>query len=86
MELNEELLVKLHNKTVEDLISKLEEGTITPSEIASVVRLLKNNDITVEVQPGDPEETLGRLTEAGSALPFPAMSSPRERSEGTGGG
>jgi hypothetical protein len=59
-------LAELFDKSVLDLIKRVESGDATASDYKNIIQLLKDNDITVEVKEG---ENILKLAEV---LPFSA--------------
>lgn len=50
---SEDLLAELHLETAKLLLSKVRSGEITPSELATAVKMLKDNKIEAQITPGD---------------------------------
>ena len=62
----EDLLAKLFDKSVEDLIARVESGEATSGDYKNIIQLFKDNGITCEIKKGSP---FARLAEV---LPFTA--------------
>jgi hypothetical protein len=62
----EDLLAKLFDASIDDLIARVESGEATTGDYKNIIQLLKDNGITCEVKKGSP---FARLAEV---LPFTA--------------
>jgi len=62
----EESLATLFDKSVEDLIKRVESGDATAGDYKNIIQLFKDNGITCEIKKGSP---FARLAEV---LPFSA--------------
>ena len=60
----EESLATLFDKSVEDLIKRVESGDATAGDYKNIIQLFKDNGITCEIKKGSP---FARLAEV---LPF----------------
>lgn len=50
----EELMVDLMLKVTEDLMTKINSGEASPSDVRNAISLLKDNSITVSITKGEP--------------------------------
>jgi len=62
----EDLLATLFDKSIEDLIARVESGEATAGDYKNIIQLFKDNGITCEIKKGSP---FARLAEV---LPFSA--------------
>lgn len=73
MSASKELLEQLHEAIGTHLLSRIESGEATASEVAQAVKFLKDNGI--EAVPTD-DNPLGKLTSSVKSLPFTDPSEP----------
>lgn len=59
----ETLLARMFTSTVKELIAKIEAGKASPGDIANAIRILKDNNITMDVGDEDEENDLDKLAD-----------------------
>lgn len=62
----EELMAELHGMTAAHMMTRIQEGSISASELSVIVKFLKDNDIQCDPQASDD------MLELASALPDPS--------------
>ena len=67
---NEELLDQLHGLLTEELINKLKSGEATPADYSAVIRFLKDNDVTADINFNKGLQNLQEEVVVISELPF----------------
>lgn len=60
----EDLLAKLFDAAIDDLIVRVESGEATSGDYKNIIQLFKDNGITCEIKKGSPFERLAEV------LPF----------------
>lgn len=60
----EDLLAKLFDAAIDDLIARVESGEATSGDYKNIIQLFKDNGITCEIKKGSPFERLAEV------LPF----------------
>lgn len=67
MKTNTEILDKLFDLTVENFIKKLEDKEVSSADMANILRLLKDNDITFD--PSSENSKVSKLVDSLPELP-----------------
>lgn len=57
----EDMMIDLLEKVTSDLLAKVVSGEATSNDIANAIRLLKENDIDIHIQKGEPLGFLDKL-------------------------
>ncbi len=73
----EDEMYLLMEELVRDMRTKLRDGELTPSEFSAAVRMLKDNNVNVEITEGNIPKALRDEMEA--ELPFDELGEYRER-------
>lgn len=62
----EQTLLDLLEATAEELLRRVKSGEAGPQDISNAIRMMKENDIDIHINQGDPDDILSQLED----LPF----------------
>ena len=62
----EQTLLDLLEATAEELLRRVKSGEAGPQDISNAIRMMKENDIDIHINQGDPDDILRQLED----LPF----------------